>query len=115
MPTCSGLFCGVLAETGVFQQPPSSLSERAWSPTSIAITTTGQAICAVVLPVGGACRAASASLMAMIWGVQQGRCPVARRFGRRWARLAQAQGMIALNVVGQTYQAPLTTGRRQAA
>jgi hypothetical protein len=40
---------------------PSSLSERAWSPTSMAVIATGKAAYAAVLPVSGAWRAVSAS------------------------------------------------------
>ena len=48
----------------------SSLSERAWSPTSMAVLTPGKAARTAVLPVCMACYAVLARPVASIWSVQ---------------------------------------------
>jgi hypothetical protein len=74
----------------------------------------GKGACAAVWPVGEAYFGWLASPKAPIWAVSRVRLLVDRHFVAFWAWLAQAQGVIAFDVVGQTHQAPLITGCGEA-
>ena len=66
---------------------PSSLSERARSPTSMVVITPGKVARTAVLPVCGACYAVSTRPVASVWSVQRRYSAAARPFGEFWARL----------------------------